>query len=106
MCLAAPFIHARALGFLVTEIRSVPSLPRCRIDGADSHLSHPKADTADKADHPHTTNPPPPAPAPQVAPSPPLSWQWKNVYHDPLGIKLRTPTGGYVTPVYDPNYTQ
>jgi hypothetical protein len=29
---------------------------------------------------------------------------WKNVYHDPVGIKLRTTTGGYVTPNYDPAY--
>ncbi|GBF89270.1 pyruvate dehydrogenase E1 component subunit mitochondrial-like [Raphidocelis subcapitata] len=41
----------------------------------------------------------------KVAAPPPMSWQWKNVYHDPVGIKLRTTTGGYVTPSYDPTYT-
>lgn len=42
----------------------------------------------------------------KVAPEPPVSWMWKNVYHDPLDIKLRTTTGEYVTPNYDPTYSR
>lgn len=33
-----------------------------------------------------------------------MAWQWRNVYKEPLGIKLRTTTGDYVTPAYDPTY--
>ncbi|KAI8466541.1 MAG: dehydrogenase E1 component-domain-containing protein [Monoraphidium minutum] len=40
------------------------------------------------------------------AATPPLSWQWKNVYKDTLDIKLRTTTGCYVKPNFDPTYTQ